>query len=342
MHAQARMHTEALKPADDTVTVLEGIQGKVRIEELPEGRRRLSIAPNPGVSLRRVSCITSYPLDLIREIHAAKDIWVCNEIMREENPRLVEHSIHHEVLSYFAAAAFAGRRILDFGCGAGASTMVLARLLPPCEIIGIELEDKLIRLARRRAEYRGRSNVRFLRSPSGDSLPADLGEFDYAIFSAVFEHLLPNERPLLLRKIWERVKPGGVLFLNQTPYRWSPVDVHTTGLPLINYLPDGLALHAARRFSRNVTPEEDWETLLRRGIRGGTVPEVLGILRECGKPVLLEPRKDVGDRIDLWHATLSPRHAWFKRGIWASLKALKAVTRVQLTPTLMLAIRKEA
>ena len=103
-----------------------------------------------------------------------------------------------------------------------------------------------------------------------------------------------------------------------------------------------LALHAARRFSKNVEPHEDWETLLRRGIRGATVPEIMGILRRNGAPVLLEPRRELGDRIDLWYSTLSRRHAWFKRSLWASLKMLKALSGAQLTPSLTLAIRKQA
>jgi len=323
------------------VTVLENAEGTVQVEELADGRRRVSATPTTGLPLRRTTCVTSYPLSLIREIHAIKGMFVCNEIMREDDPRLVEHSVRHEVLGYVDASAFARKRILDFGCGAGASTMVLARLLPPCEIVGVELEEKLLRLARLRAEYLGRA-VQFLRSPSGDALPEDLGLFDYAIFSAVFEHLLPDERPVLLQKIWQHVRPGGVLFLNQTPYRYSPIDTHTTGLPLINYLPDSLTLWAARTFSKRVRTHESWETLLRRGIRGATVPEILAILTRSGTPVLLRPAERIGDRIDLWYGTLSPRLRWIKKTGWGALKALKALSGVEVTPTLMLAIRKQA
>lgn len=323
------------------VIVLDGAEGTVRVEELAGGRRRVSVQPTTGLVFRRSMCVTSYPLSLIREIHAAKGLTVCQEIMREDDPRLVEHAFRHAILGYVDASEFAGKRILDFGCGAGASTMVLARLLPPCEIVGIELEEKELRLARLRAEYLGRSGVQFLRSPSGDSLPDGMGQFDYVIFSAVFEHLLPDERPMLLQKVWQTVKAGGTLFLNQTPYRYSPVDTHTTGLPLINYLPDSLALWAARRFSKHVRPHENWNTLLRRGIRGATVPEVLGILSKSGKPLLLRPAKRVGDRIDLWYGTLSPRHRWLKKSAWTALKAVKAISGVEVPPTLMLAIRRE-
>jgi len=141
--------------------------------------------------------------------------------------------------------------------------------------------------------------------------------------------------------VWQHLRPGGVLFLNQTPYRYSLVEVHTTGgIPLINYLPDSVTLWAARKFSRKVQPDESWSSLLRRGIRGGTVPEILGILGGSRHARLLSPLPQVGDRIDLWFRTLSARHSWLKRSIWLSLKSLKWLTGRQITPTLSLAIRK--
>jgi 2-polyprenyl-3-methyl-5-hydroxy-6-metoxy-1,4-benzoquinol methylase len=326
-----------------TVDEYPGPKGSMFIEALPDGRHKVSVRPAAGHAIVRSNWVTSYPLALIREIYSAKGLYVCDEIMREEDPRYVEHHIQKEVLSYFPAEAFAGKRILDFGCGSGGSSMVLSRVLPPCEIVGIELEERLLKIARLRAAHFGRTSLRLLQSPSGDSLPPDLGQFDFIMFNAVFEHLLPHERPMLLPKVWQQLKPGGVLFLNQTPYRYSLVEVHTTGgVPLINYLPDSLALWAARKFSKHVGPGDDWNTLLRRGIRGGTVPEVLGLLGGEKHVELLRPRPEVGDRVDLWFATLSKRHALLKRSIWASLKVIKGLTGKEIAPTLSLALRKRA
>jgi SAM-dependent methyltransferase len=305
-----------------------------RIESLGDARSRISVEGKTWV--------TSYPPALVREIFATKGAYACDEIMREEDPSYVEHALRHEVLGYVEPAEFAGKRVLDFGCGAGASTIVLSRLLPDCDLVGIELQERLLRLARLRARYFGRRNVRFLRSPAGDSLPGELGDFDYIVLSAVFEHLLPNERATLLPRLWRHLKAGGVLFLNQTPHRYSAIEFHTTGLPLINYLPDRVALRVARRFSRHVRRDMRWEEMLRAGIRGATVGEVLRILSRQGSPALLAPRASVGDRIDLWYGKLSPRRAWLKRTLWASLKACKLVTRLELTPQLALAIRKRA
>src|SRR5262245_31873109 len=169
-----------------------GPKGSMQIEPLPDGRHKVSVLPAPGTTVSHLSWVTAYPVQLIREIHSAKDLYVCDEIMREENPHYVEHYLRKEVLSYLDPRAFAGKRILDFGCGSGASCMVLTRLLPPCEIVGIELERRLLNIARLRAQHFGRTSLQLLESPSGDSLPPGLGQFDFIMFNAVFEHLLPN------------------------------------------------------------------------------------------------------------------------------------------------------
>lgn len=309
-----------------------------RIQPLPDGRHLVQVTIPPGATGVSESWITRYPLDLIQAIHATKGYFACDEIMREEDPNYVERSFRSDVLGYLDPSAFAGKRLLDFGCGAGASLLVMSRLLPGCELVGVELQERLLKLARLRAQHLGKGRVEVHLSPSGAALPDGIGEFDYIVFSAVYEHLLSRERRSLLPLIWSRLKPGGVLFLNQTPHRWSPLEIHTTGLPLINYLPDRLAYAMAKRFSRRIKESDDWQDLLRAGIRGGTTREILGMLGDSA--ALLEPRGEIGDRIDLWYGRLSPRHRLLKRGAWAFLKALKPVGGIHLIPELSLAIRK--
>ena len=323
----------------ETLTVLQHADGVIAIEALGPATNRLRVEPKSRLTATKLLWTTRYPLELIRAIFATKGLYVCDEIMREEDPRYVESFLRGQVLGYVEPAMFAGKRVLDFGCGSGASSVVLSRLLPPCEIVGIELSERLLNIARLRARHFGLRNVTFRRSPSGDRLPEGIGAFDYIMFSAVYEHLLPAERPALLSLVWSHLKPGGVLFLNQTPHRYSPVEMHTTGLPLINYLPDRATFALARRFAKRVRPTDDWQTMLRNGIRGGTVGEIMSILRRHGHATLLPPLR--GDRVDLWYGGLSRRRAWLKRSIWLSLKALKLLTRVELMPSLALAIRKD-
>src|SRR4029450_2941918 len=145
-------------------------------------------------------------------------------------------------------------------------------------------------------------------SPDPNSLPGGIGPFDFVVFSAVYEHLLPAERRILPPLIWRGLSPGGPLFLHETPFRWSPVETHTTGLPLINYLPDRLAHRVACRFSKRVAPGASWQDLLRDGIRGGTTREILDILAQADRRVepLTPCRQGVQDHIELWFRLSGP------------------------------------
>ncbi len=318
----------------------------IDVEELPGGVRRITVHPRKAdLFVPRASCETHYSPELIEHILRVKGAaYLCDEIGRDEDPAYVQRDLEMDLRAYFDESDFTGKRILDFGCGSGASTMVLARMFPQTEIVGVELFDELLSVARARARFYHLSNVKLLLSPSGEELPPDVGEFDFVIMSAVYEHLLPNERRTVLPRVWATLKQGGYLFLNLTPYRHFPIEHHTTGLPLLNYLPPRIALSAARKFSNRIDKTEPWEMLLRRGIRGGTEYEILRILRDGSKQqaILLEPTKQgLRDRIDLWHAALSAdRLRPVKQAIKTGLKGLKLFTGLTLVPNLSLVIQK--
>ena len=324
-------------------------EGEILVAPARDGKRTLTVKPNsPSSFISRRQITTSYPDDLILCILEAKGLSdVCDEIARDEDPCYVSVALQTDLFAFVPPEYFAGKRVLDFGCGSGASTMVLHRLVKGAEIYGVELDKRLIRVAKARALYYGFPPDHLVTSPDAQTLPTELGSFDVVVLSAVWEHLLPVERPIVMRQIWSLLRQGGIFFLNQTPNRYCPMEVHTTGLPIINYLPDRLALLAARRFSSCVKPDERWESLLRRGIRGGTREEVLKLITNTcnGKVSLFAPVRSEGakDLIDLWYKVSSEaRLRALKRCIWFILKGLKFVTGAQLVPSLTLAVQKEA
>lgn len=320
----------------------------VEIEETDRNTRIITVEPKePGFFVSRRRWETHYPVELIERVLRIKGAAsLCDEIARDESPQYVEHDFRWDILSFEAPEAFVGKRILDFGSGAGASTMVLARLFPESRIEGVELVSDYVELAQERAKFYGTDDrIRFHLSPNGSSLPTNIGQFDYIFFSAVFEHLLPAERRTVLPLLWTHLKPGGTMFLDQTPYRWFPIEQHTTGIPFLNYAPDTIAIRLARRFSRRVRSNETWEELLRRGIRGGSVREIMAILSKDGRRAELRNpgREGVRDAIDLWYR-LSGETRWpiVKSLMRHAFKVIRSLTGVTMVPTLSLAIQKSA
>jgi len=314
--------------------------GVIAVRSTPTGNH-VQCTPRADVFCPRRECITSYPLDVIEQALAVKGVaYLCDELMREEDPAYIEQSFQWDILSYVSAEAFAGRRVLDFGSGSGSSSLTLARMFPGVgEIVGVDLVEEFVALARRRAEFRGLSHkVTFYVSPSASELPP-LDPFDFVILPAVFEHLLPDERRVVMPLVWRYLKPDGVLFLNQTPYRWFPLENHTTDLPLLNYLPDTLAWRYAHLSPR--TPKgTSWQTMLRQGIRGGTMREVMRLLGTDAE--LLRPsRQGCSDHVDLWYqVSTASREVAVKKAMKLTFKAIEKVTGIVAVPHLSLAIRK--
>ena len=330
-------------------TEIPSVDGRVSLTALGNGKRRICYeALRDGVYDRRAIWETAYSDELVRVILNAKGPrCVCDEIMRDEDPSYLRRHLELTVTAHVDPAELEGADILDFGCGAGASTVILAHLLPRSRITGVELRRANLEVARARAEFYGLESTRFLLAPSGDRLPSDIGPFRAIMLSAVFEHLLPAERAALLPSLWRLLSPGGVLFLDETPSRWFPIETHTTGLPLINYLPDRLAEQYARRCSRRVRRDATWAEMRRDGIRGATVKGILGLRpADVGRPVLLKPRRlGVTGALDLWTRGYAVGGRGWRGALKGAVAApLRGAARIfdgsWLVPYLSLAIRK--
>jgi SAM-dependent methyltransferase len=328
-------------------TCLENEDGRCLIDELSGGYRRVTVVPKrPDLVVPVSTCETSYPVWLIEEMLHVRGLGdLCDEIAREENE--CQRSITSLVSAYCTPIDLDGKRLLDFGCGAGASTVVLGRLFGTAEVIGVDLDRKRVALANARLQFRGLKNARALASPGGDQLPLDIGQFDLVFMNAVYEHLLPRERVVVMPRLWAALRHGGVLLLTDTPHRWFPVEAHSTCLPLVNFLPDRMALLAARTLAGSksmINRSPSWEEHLRGGIRGATEREVLQNLQRGSqdRAILLSPTKQgLSDRVDFWHSCLSTRrYRTVKSLLRLTLKGIYRVTGTVYTQNLSLAIQK--
>jgi 2-polyprenyl-3-methyl-5-hydroxy-6-metoxy-1,4-benzoquinol methylase len=266
-----------------TTSTYERDDGTVRVTELADGRRSIEVDPAPGTVVARTHWETSYPLELIEAVLDVKGAaWVCDEIMRDEDPGYVRRNLAEVLHAYAGPWQASVSRILDFGCGCGSSTVALASHFPDAEIVGVELLDEHVDLARRRLAHHGIDGAQVLLSPSGDSVPEGIGSFDLVCLSAVYEHLLPDERPVILGLLDSVTALEGTLLVFETPDRRFPIETHTSGLPLVNYLPDRIAFAAVRRFSPRVDNDLLDTDLLREGVRGATLGEIERNLRASG------------------------------------------------------------
>jgi 2-polyprenyl-3-methyl-5-hydroxy-6-metoxy-1,4-benzoquinol methylase len=329
--------------------VLTTPDGDIELVPTAGGRFQVTLRPHdPNLYIPRRTCETSHPEEVELFLKGASSFaWLCDAISRHEHPDEVRAVLKRQLFAYIEPKAFRGARMLDFGCGTGASTFSMAALLPHTEVVGLELDPVRIELCQDIAAHRGTRNVCFRVSPAGDSVPSDLGNFDFIMFSAVYEHLLPEERRTLMPQLWALLKPGGVLFVNQTPHRWVPYEHHSTQLWGINYLPDRLAHWYARTLSR-VSPEinrsADWNTHLRGGLRGGTERGIIADLipGSWTRGVILQPATgSLRDRADYWLIATSPRFRILKRVVASIFRICDRLFDTIPALNVDVAIRKE-
>jgi ubiquinone/menaquinone biosynthesis C-methylase UbiE len=108
-----------------------------------------------------------------------------------------------------------GMRCLDLGCGAGAVTLELARMVgPDGHVTGVDADAAVLDVARADAAREGLANVEFL---VGDVLEvADSSAFDVVSCRLLLHHV---SRPVeLLRRMWAAVAPGGAIAVEDADF----------------------------------------------------------------------------------------------------------------------------
>jgi len=100
-----------------------------------------------------------------------------------------------------------GMTVLDLGSGAGFDAfLALNRVGPTGRVIGVDMTDDMLALARENAAKRGVTNVEF-RKGFIEDLPVESGTVDYVISNCVIN--LSADKPAVFREIARVLKPGG-------------------------------------------------------------------------------------------------------------------------------------
>jgi ubiquinone/menaquinone biosynthesis C-methylase UbiE len=107
------------------------------------------------------------------------------------------------------ARVSAGEHVLDLCCGAGASVVPAAHAVGPSgRVVGVDIADPLLSLARERLDREGLADTELVRSDATDTGYAD-GSFDVVV--CVFGVFFVGDMPAFVREMWRMVGPGGRL-----------------------------------------------------------------------------------------------------------------------------------
>jgi SAM-dependent methyltransferase len=205
---------------------------------------------------------------------------------------------------------FAGRRVLDFGASHGPAVCALLEL-GAAEVVGVEPGAEWVRAGERiLAAGRFGSRARLLHVPDTRLLPFTNASFDLVLVNAVLEHI-PQPRADYIREIWRVLRPGGYLMVNETPNKYLPRDVHTTGLWWVPWLPKRIA-HRYALLRRRFRPGDDWES---SGWRGLGYRELVSALDGPFTlvPEAVRPRHRVLARLGIPASILDPYPNWLIR-----------------------------
>ena len=110
-----------------------------------------------------------------------------------------------------------GRRIVDFGCGSGANTALLARR--GAHVWAIDISEDLLRLGNRRLAVSGLAGEATFIAGSAHDMPFPDGSIDVVFGIAILHHL---DLDLVSREVRRVLKPGGRAIF-QEPVRNSKV-----------------------------------------------------------------------------------------------------------------------
>jgi ubiquinone/menaquinone biosynthesis C-methylase UbiE len=105
----------------------------------------------------------------------------------------------------------AGHRVLEIGCGTGTLVVMIKRLHPGAEVIGLDPDPKALARARRKAEGAS-ARIQFDQG-FGDELPYTEASFDRVFSSLMFHHLGRDGKEATLREARRVLRPGGILSL---------------------------------------------------------------------------------------------------------------------------------
>jgi 2-polyprenyl-3-methyl-5-hydroxy-6-metoxy-1,4-benzoquinol methylase len=143
-----------------------------------------------------------------------------------------------------------GRRVLEFGCNFGASSIVLATL--GARVTAVDVDESAVDVATLNAARYGVADaIEFVHVPDTTRMPFAPGQFDLITCVSVLEYVYPEIVGSVQQEISRVLKQGGLIMIAGTSSRAWPREVHS-GRWFANYIPDSWV--SPTRLQRGILP----------------------------------------------------------------------------------------
>jgi ubiquinone/menaquinone biosynthesis C-methylase UbiE len=250
---------------------------------------------------------------------------------REESPLLRAERVYAAAADHFTRPALgfwdacgaetvrragvgAGESVLDLCCGAGASVVPAAHAVGPSgRVVGVDIADPLLALARDRVVREGLANTDLQRV---DATATGFGDASFDCVVCVFGVFFVADMPAFVSEMWRMVSPGGRLAITTWGPGWlepagsifwehvrqvrpelhkafNPWDEITSPAALTGLLAaggvtgaDAVPVAGRQRLDR---PEDFWEIVLGSGLRA-TVDALDDAERAAVRSAVLDAR----------------------------------------------------
>lgn len=152
--------------------------------------------------------------------------------------------------------------VLEVGCSFGHITEYLAEQPEVAALHTFDTDEAFVAITRTKVQELGLRAVREVAHLTNDEtcrLPYPDATFAVVVASGVIEHLPARSRRAQVDEYYRVLAPGGHIAILDTPNRLFPLETHSVGLPLVQWLPPKGAYRYARlarwRRFRDVTFE---------------------------------------------------------------------------------------
>ncbi len=111
-------------------------------------------------------------------------------------------------------------KVLELGCGTGASLVRLKSLYPKLQLFGLDRSEVILAKCNERLQFCGLGSVSIQKVEEGTRLPFVDGQFDLVFVESVLAIQSSAQLDLMLTEIYRLLKSGGRLAMNETI--WLP------------------------------------------------------------------------------------------------------------------------